>query len=242
MCGNILVNKVYIYNEIYNAMSNPTLHYITVATKPHIVLNNIKKRLESQGEEITVLGEQEDRNIGWNAKGNFGVKIKEVRDFIMRPEIKSNDIVLFTDAYDVIYGGNLREIRQRYEAMIKPIIFGCETECNPDPTLKNQYKNTNEDFSFLNSGMFIGKVYALRQLMDGYEYDDKHDDQLYWTKHFLNKPEIIGLDYRNELFLNTYKVDMEEIRWDRKQFEYKGKNPQFVHVNGPDKQDLMHFL
>jgi len=223
-------------------MSNPTLHYITVATKPHIILNNIKKRVESQGEKILILGEQEDRDIGWNATGNFGVKIKEVRDFIMREHIKPDDIVLFTDAYDVIYGGKLREVMLRYEAMRKPIIFGCETECNPDPTLKSLYKNTGEEFSFLNSGMFIGKVYALRKLMEKYEYDDKHDDQLYWTRHFLNNPDLIGLDYRNELFLNTYKVDMEDIRWDRTHFGYKGRDPQFVHVNGPDKNDLMHFL
>jgi hypothetical protein len=223
-------------------MANPTLHYITVATKPHIVLNNIKKRLDKQGEEIKVLGGHEDRDIGWNSTGNFGVKIKEVRNFVMSPNVKPHDIVLFTDAYDVIYGGDLREIRQRYEAMNKPIIFGCEIECNPDPKLKEHYKKTDERFSYLNSGLFIGKVYALKQLLADYEYDDNHDDQLYWTRQFLNNPEIIGLDYRNELFLNTYKVDMEEIRWDRTQFEYKGKNPQFVHVNGPDKNDLLHFL
>ena len=160
----------------------------------------------------------------------------------MREHIKPDDIVLFTDAYDVIYGGKLREVMLRYEAMRKPIIFGCETECNPDPTLKSLYKNTGEEFSFLNSGMFIGKVYALRKLMEKYEYDDKHDDQLYWTRHFLNNPDLIGLDYRNELFLNTYKVDMEDIRLDRTHFGYKGRDPQFVHVNGPDKNDLMHFL
>jgi hypothetical protein len=223
-------------------MTHPKLHYITVATKPHIVLNNIKKRIEKQGEEIIILGGQEDRNIGWNATGNFGVKLREVRDYIFKPHIKHDDIVLFTDAYDVIYGGNLREIRQRYEDMRKPIVFGSETECNPDPNMKQYYKKIDEQFSYLNSGMFIGKAYALQKLLQDYEYNDKHDDQLYWTQQFLKNPDLISLDYRNEIFLNTYGVDTEKIRWDRNHFDYNGKNPQFVHVNGPDKNDLLHFL
>ena len=45
--------------------------------------------------------------------------------------------------------------------------------------------------------------------MKTYKYDD-NDDQRFWTQ-ILNRPELIKLDYDNNLFLNTYKVDIEDI-------------------------------
>lgn len=218
------------------------LYYITIATKPHPVLDNIIKRAKKQNEEIIVLGKEENRHIGWNAKGNFGVKLREVQQFINREEINEDDIILFTDAYDVVYGGNLREVKERFENFRKPVVFGAETECNPKPELKEQYIQQKETFSYLNSGMFIGKAYALRQLMADYKYDDAHDDQLYWTTKFLKYENKIALDYRNELFLNTHGIDIEEIEWNRSYFTYKGRSPLFVHINGPNKNDLFKLL
>ena len=40
------------------------LHYITIATKPHEVLDNIKQKIQQNGEHITILGEEENRYIG----------------------------------------------------------------------------------------------------------------------------------------------------------------------------------
>jgi hypothetical protein len=75
------------------------LHYITVATKPHKVLDALKTKVESLGETLTVLGTQEDRFIGWEGTGNFGIKLREVADFLKRPDLEPGDIVLFTDAF-----------------------------------------------------------------------------------------------------------------------------------------------
>lgn len=221
---------------------NPAFYYITIATKPHIILEKIKQRVESQDESIIVLGQHENRPIGWQSTGNFGIKLKEVQDFIMRNDIKHDDIVLFTDAYDVIYGGSRDEIIRRFLAFDKPIIFGCEKYCNPDPRLETQYKFRDTEFPFLNSGLFIGRVWALCQCMEKYKYNDKHDDQFFWTLQFLNKPDLIGLDYQNSLFLNTAGISANDIGWDGRSATYHGKNPLFVHINGPDKSDLRHFL
>lgn len=218
------------------------VHYITVATKPHPILNNIIKRVEDNNEKLYVLGMQEDRLIGWNAKGNFGVKLKEVKSYIDNDKLDNEDIILFTDAYDVIYTGNQEIIMERYLNMNKSIIFGSETECNPDPERKKDYTKKNEDFPYLNSGMYIGKVWAIRECMKEYIYNDKDDDQRYWTNKFFERPDLITLDYKNELFLNTYGIEIEDVRWNRKDAYYNLKNPQFIHVNGPDKGDLNRFI
>jgi hypothetical protein len=224
----------------------PKIHYITVATKPHRVLDAIKSRINAMGETITILGEAENRLIGWEGYGNFGVKLREVADFLKRPDLSPDDIVLFTDAYDVVYCGNQAEIIQRFLTFSKPIVFGAECLCQPDTQLAEKYPITNKEFSFLNSGMFIGRVWALQKCMEGYIYIDKVEDQRYWTERFLSNQDIIELDYENLLFLNTVSIDMKWFTVDKTEnatlIIYKSAMPMFVHVNGPDKSLIENLI
>jgi hypothetical protein len=218
-------------------------HHITVATKPHPVLEILQNTVVSKGETLTVLGQEENRSIGWDATGNFGVKLKAVRDFVLRSDLKDDDLVLFTDAYDVIYYGNREQITHRYFKFSKPIVFGCEKYCNPVPSYEKYYPNTNHEFRFLNSGMFIGRVWALRKCIEKYEYEDRHDDQLFWTIQFLKENcDLIQLDYDNTLFFNSAGVPLADIEVNDTSCKYKSTEPLFVHVNGPDKKDLKYFL
>ena len=73
-------------------------HHITIATKPHQILELMKTRIKRQGEKISILAEIEDRYIGWQANANFGLKLKEVYYYIWNGAVDFNDIVLFTDA------------------------------------------------------------------------------------------------------------------------------------------------
>jgi hypothetical protein len=150
--------------------------------------------------------------------------------------------VLFTDAYDVIYYGTRDEIIRRYLTFSKPIVFGCETTCNPIPAYEKYYTHKSCEFPFLNSGLFIGRAGALRTCIRDYKYNDKDDDQAFWTVQFLEtNKELITLDYENRLFLNTYGIDLSLIKFEGTLCKYKGAVPLFVHVNGPDKGDLKHF-
>lgn len=223
-------------------MGEPRLHYITIATKPHVILELIQTTIAKQSENVTVLGGKENRDIGWQGTGNFGIKLKEVQDFLFRENLADNDIVLFTDAYDVIYcGDKFSNIVSQYLTFEKPIVFGAEKFCNPDPKQEAYYKFKDTEFPYLNSGLFIGRVWALRKCMEKYKYNDKHDDQLFWTLQFFHSG-LIELDYSNQLFLNTSGIDINEIGWDGEHGTYKDKKPAFIHVNGPNKSDLRRFL
>lgn len=218
------------------------VHYLTIATKPHPILENIKKRVLQNDEYIYILGKDENRHIGWHANGNFGLKIKLVQEFLTDNEIDDNELILFTDAYDVIYYGDFSTIIDKYNTFNKPIIFGAETTCSPDKRMTQYYFNINTKFPFLNSGLYIGKVWALKECLQNYEYNDQHDDQLFWTHSFFQHQDKIELDYNNNLFLNTYGVDIEEISISKSDIYYNNKNPLFLHVNGPNKSDLDKFL
>lgn len=227
---------------MYKMENHPKVHYITIATKPHEVLDKIKEKVAENGEEIHILGLSENRLIGWEGYQNFGVKLREVYDFLQNPKLSPNDIVLFTDAYDVAYLGTLAEVLRRYSTFRAPILFGCETQCNPDPDQASKYVNRDVEFSYLNSGMFIGPVWALRKCMEGYQYNDRDDDQRFWTKQFFAYPDLFELDYDNYLFLNTVDIEMESFVFNGKSAWYKRRNPLFVHVNGPDKAMIKTFL
>jgi hypothetical protein len=77
--------------------------------------------------------------------------------------------------------------------------------------------------------------------MKNYKYNDKHDDQLYWTLQFFHSG-LIELDYSNLLFLNTGGIPIQNVLWDGKTGFYNNANPLFIHVNGPDKSDLRTFI
>jgi hypothetical protein len=223
-------------------MSTDRLFYITIATKPHRVLDKIIANVKKNKEDIEVLGLSENRLIGWESHQNFGVKLRELYNYVNRPTLDLNDIVLFTDAYDVAYLGDQKEVLRRYKMFSKPIVFGAERSCHPDPERAKDYKFLDTEFPFLNSGMIIGKVGALRQCMTGYQYDDRHDDQRFWTTVFFENPGLIELDHENLLFLNAADMDMEDFDWNKKTVWYKRRNPLFVHINGPDKTMIEIFL
>ena len=213
------------------------LYYITISTKPHPILEKLIQKVNKNNESIEILGEQENRIIGWENQQRFGVKLREVADFLKRPYLKPNDIILFTDAYDIAYFGTQQEILERFLKFSYPIVFGCETECHPDPEKSIFYNKKDVEFPYLNSGMFIGRVYALKKCIENYSYNDTDDDQRWWTKQFLENPDLIMLDYENHLFLNTSGFIKSFFLFDIKNSiaVYKDKNPIFVHVNGPDK-------
>ena len=218
------------------------LYYITIATKPHIVLEKIKQKVQENKEDIYVLGTQENRPIGWNAKGNFGIKLKEVKDFLLNQPLNNDDVILFTDAYDVIYCSNHSEILKKFYEFDHPIVFGAETECNPDPSQAIKYTIRDKEFSYLNSGLYIGYVWAIKQCILEYEYNDQHDDQLYWTLQYFKHPNLITLDYNNKLFLNTYNMNMDFYSYDGKKGNYKDRIPCFIHVNGQNKSELSYYF
>jgi hypothetical protein len=225
------------------SIDGPKLYYITVATRPHHVLNKIIEQVQKQNEQIFVLGLQENRSIGWEGTANFGVKLRETRDFLFHPQINPQDIVLFTDAYDVIYQGDFDEIVARFLEFSKPLVFGCETTCNPIPSYEQYYQIRSCEFPYLNSGLFIGRAWALRKCFAGYQYNDRDDDQGFWTVQFLDKnKDLFVLDYHNRIFLNTYGIDLSLIKKDGDKFRYKGTVSSFIHVNGPDKNELNFFV
>ena len=233
---------------IYGLLNKYTeIIYITVATKPHPVLTHIQDACHLQGNTVTVLGLEEDREIGWKGKGNFGIKLREVHKFLQKPELNDSDIILFSDAYDVALVGRHQEIKRRFLNFQKPIVFGAEKGCHPDKKRASEYNSLPwQEFKYLNSGLFIGRVWALRRCMVGYKYEDAEDDQRFWTTQYFKHRELIELDHHAKIFLSCASLDQKDIDYDRNikvlTYAKTQTHPLLIHANGKDKSYLYDII
>jgi len=215
------------------------MHIITVATKSHPMLDLLTQQIKDGGGTLIPLGLDLNTNIGWEGSGNWGLRLKLICNFLN--EHDPEDIVLFMDGYDVVFKGNVTDILKRYATFDKPIIFGAEKNCSPSVFEPNYPEYTKGyPFRFLCAGLFIGKVGALRECFQNYEYVDQLDDQAWWKQKFLDRPDLIDLDYHNTLFLNCYQVNKNDILMED-EIKYGDKTPFFLHFNGPSKAFMNRF-
>lgn len=95
----------------------------------------------------------------------------------------------FFVSYDVIVNNDAEKILEKFKEFNSRIVFGAESFCWPDPSLADSYPVVPENEKrFLNSGGFIGYAGDLYEIITTEPIKDHEDDQLFYTKIFLNKP------------------------------------------------------
>lgn len=146
------------------------------------------------------------------------------KDFHLRNAIEGfpeDEVILFSDGYDVIVTGGEQEIMERYQRIVpdRSVVVSAERTCYPDSTLESQYPSGNTPYRFLNSGGIIGRVSDLlialsciEQIRSSLLYDEfEYSNQYLWTKLFLEgmSPKIV-LDTECELF-QTFPTTMQTV-------------------------------
>jgi hypothetical protein len=208
---------------------------ITVSTKQHPDLERYKKSAEAHGFKPHILGLKENRSAG-HSNSKFGIKLKYLLKYVK--SLKENDIVLFTDAWDVIIVEDCSEIIRKYKSFKKDIVIGAEKYCWPDWFLFYKFNCFDAPFPYLNSGGIIGKAGIIKDLLEEYyKGEDAIDDQRLWTKIYLENKSKIGLDEKAEIFLNTCWVKHNNIIYKDNRLYYKETKtfPSIIHINGKNK-------
>ena len=222
------------------SLTSKRTHFISVATKPHPRLEILRKSFTENNETITFLEMGSSIPLGWGT-GGFGLKMQALFAYIHSDNVRSDDLIVNLDAYDTFYCGTTAELESRFVSMDKEVVFGAERFIWPDRDRKYPDSDLKEYFPYLNSGLFIGRVSALRELMEGYDFDPKEDDQRYWTTKYLERPDLIELDHDNLIFLNCAGIDISELTYINRAAHFRMKNPLIVHGNGDDKSCLGKF-
>jgi len=161
----------------------------TSARKYGIDIVNVGTNIEWEGTDMSALG--------------GGMKINLMKDYV--EHLHDDDIVLFTDAYDVFYADDLETITERFLEFNKQIVFSGETVCWPQEKLATEFPNAHTRFKYINSGTYIGRVKELKKLYDYKQIKHWDDDQLYVHKCFLYGDFDIAIDYECYIFQTHFE-------------------------------------
>ncbi|XP_018319536.1 procollagen-lysine,2-oxoglutarate 5-dioxygenase 3 isoform X2 [Agrilus planipennis] len=225
----------------------------TVATEETDGFLRYLKSAEEYGINPVVLGMGEEWKGGADIQNSVGGgwKINLLKKSLQRYKEQPNRIIIFTDGYDVIILDDLTTIVNKFLATGAKILFGAEGFCWPDKSLEKLYPEVKQGKRFLNSGLYMGYAPEILQLLEHQSIGDEDDDQLFFTKAYLDK-ELreklqIQLDHDSSIFqnlngaINELKLVEVETK-ERNEFRLKNvltnKSPSFVHGNGFTKLKL----
>ena len=78
------------------------------------------------------------------------------------------EVILFTDAYDVMFINNLKSFIDQYDKYGASFVFSTEVNCWPARYLREYYEKEKINHRFLNSGGYIGTVGSILKVFKTY--------------------------------------------------------------------------
>uniref|UniRef100_A0A7S3K3N4 PLOD1-3-like GT domain-containing protein n=1 Tax=Aureoumbra lagunensis TaxID=44058 RepID=A0A7S3K3N4_9STRA len=162
--------------------------------------------------------------LGWGIKWEgLSQKLGAALDAVRA--LPSECVVLFTDAYDVLFTQSPKEMRRKFEALNKPLIFSGECGCWPQVqrdngrTCRDKYPLSPTPFRYLNSGSWMGRAGVAAEFLARLVKDaglgsssafHKLNDQelaaeLYFSGEF--GTDRLGLDHYATLFMPMHAVN-----------------------------------
>ena len=173
------------------------VHVLTVGTDPSKMWA-LEQSAKAHGITYLNLG----RNVKWmggtmEAQGG-GQKINLVRNHL--ESLHDGDVVLFMDGYDCLINETQDVILDRFKGFDCDILFAAEKECWPVPDISNNFPPSVTPYRYLNSGLYMGRVGALKNFFNE-SVAHESDDQLWAHSRFLNKEvPSVKLDYEGYIF------------------------------------------
>lgn len=199
--------------------------HLTVSNKPHPGLDALLVSCKKFDMQTRVLGMGSTTPIG-HKTGGFGLKLQLLKQELelLPPE----QLVLFTDAYDVIVQHSLFALEQWFQSEnSSKVLFAAESSKWP-LEIDNLFYPPPLQFPmpYLNSGVFAGRARSILSLLQE-PFTSTTDDQGYYSKQFLSGKSCIVLDHRAQFF--QCMVGLEA-----KQMQVQGNTLEFLHDSGTE--------
>ncbi|KAI1727368.1 procollagen-lysine,2-oxoglutarate 5-dioxygenase 3 [Ditylenchus destructor] len=226
---------------------------VTVATEETDGLQRLRKSATEFGHTLEVFGLGEKWTGGDMQQGTGGAqKIRLLRENLILKQTEGNSehtIVMFIDAYDVIINSGPEIILRRYftEFPDAGILFSAEPFCWPDRTLAPSYPLVTFGERYLNSGIFMGRLFNVLAMLTEYSdtLRDDDDDQLFYTKLYLDKnirtKLKMELDSLSRIFQNlngmtdSVTLEFDDDGYAQIYNKHYNTHPAVIHGNGPSK-------
>ncbi len=158
-------------------------------------------------------------------------KLCAMRTFL--EPLRADDLVCFVDAYDVIVNQPLETAEHVFLASGAKILFGAERQLDPPHEKLTAYPHISSEFRFLNSGVYIGVVSALKEMLSG-PIETYPNDQLYCHLYYKdNYTNGIKIDSRAALVVNMFGVEWRRLSITEGVITLdESHSPCFLHFNG----------
>jgi hypothetical protein len=177
------------------------------------------------------------KNLATTTKWN-GLQDKLLAMVACLNELPPSDIVCFVDAYDVIANCSSNELLARFKAKNTNLWIGAEMYMDPPTLSRDSFPKSPTDLRFLNSGVYIGYVSALKHMLSWGDFLNKNDQE-YVSEYFLSHQDSTTLDVHANLVLNMFGVPWQTLKIEGGHVYSEDKNidPCFLHFNGQSYTD-----
>ncbi len=216
----------------YLSNNNSELLILTVSTDENDALDRFIHSCNNYGLRYKVLGLNSEWTGGDMSNGpGGGMKLNLLKEELK--DYNADDIILFSDSYDVIFLSDGDKIMEKYLLFDTDVVFSGEKTCWPDSSMETIFKDEGP-YKYINSGGFIGKVETILKIID-IEFEDHVDDQYLIHSRYENFINKIKIDTRCEIF-QTSSNDTNDIELIYSHNQLKNKlyetYPCHYHGNG----------
>ncbi|VDK19569.1 unnamed protein product [Anisakis simplex] len=186
----VLFFLLYAKQMLLRTIKPPSLIVVTVATDQTDGFLRLQRSAEQFDLKLNVFGLGQQWNGGdTRYYQGGGQKIKILRESLEEYKDREDAIVLFVDAYDVVFNAGEEEILAKFDEIYYKyrVVFSAEPFCWPRKELAPEYPTVQFGKRFLNSGLFMGYAPEIWRIINEYPVADEDDDQLYYTNIYLDE-------------------------------------------------------
>ncbi|KAL3913977.1 MAG: hypothetical protein SGILL_006279 [Bacillariaceae sp.] len=195
-------------------------------------------------DELIVIGDAqhvalnlpEDANSAKTAIGHFIESFHKLTGEHSRSVVFSADDHCCSGAMSHVHPNNLfADDGSRLKRTCTPGYHDCQPVTNDitqlwKESMQEVARETESPYMYLNSGMLAGYKNDLLHLLEVLKVDGKEDDQTVLSALLLSHPEIITLDYQQELFGNSHNANRDNTM----------EGCKFEHYDLHESQQLVH--
>ncbi len=174
-----------------------------------------------------------------------GTKLVRVREALRGMD--DDELVLFSDCWDVVFVRGLSHVREVFDSFGAPLVFSAEPHfLYVKPGKYGQWKRYPTGHSaglyrFLNSGAWIGRAGYVARVLDDIDCPpDWPCDQTLFNEWFIDHPDGLVLDHEQKLFASTiFREGFERSDFELANGEFRhrrtGTAPCLIHFGGENR-------
>ena len=189
--------------------------------------------------------------LGWGDKW-LGLSQKLKAAHAYASALPPNDLILFTDAFDVLYVSSGAQVVEQFSTFHTDIVFSAECGCWPHVMEKGgrpcfvDYPKAPTPYRYLNSGTWIGRAAPAADMLvavmesAGGDFKNANDQKLV-ADFYIEGKFGIQLDFYNKLFQSMHMTDSPPLPYCNPMDDISLTNGKYYNKRTKSQPVVFHF-